>query len=112
MAALSAIAAHVADIPGRKNLLWLTANLPFSGQEIARILSRANIAAYPLDARGLLSRESLTSSEADVMDADDYALRKALGTMPAAGESSRAYWHRYDAGNGRRDRRPRFRQHQ
>jgi VWFA-related protein len=54
MAALTAIAAHVANIPGRKNLLWLTANLPFSGAAIARILARANIAAYPVDARGLL----------------------------------------------------------
>jgi VWFA-related protein len=54
MAALTAIADHVANIPGRKNLLWLTANLPFSGAAIARILARANIAAYPVDARGLL----------------------------------------------------------
>jgi VWFA-related protein len=54
MAALTAISAHVANIPGRKNLLWLTANLPFSGAAIARILARANIAAYPVDARGLL----------------------------------------------------------
>jgi VWFA-related protein len=81
MAALIAIAEHVADIGGRKNLLWLTANLPFSGQAIARILGRANIAAYPVDARGLLSRESLTSWN-DVMDADAYA-RGELGTPPA-----------------------------
>jgi VWFA-related protein len=81
MAALIAIAAHVADIPGRKNLLWLTANLPFSGQAIARILGRANIAAYPVDARGLLPRTPSTSA-ADIMDADDYALGK-LGVPPA-----------------------------
>ena len=54
MTALMEIAAHVANIPGRKNLVWLTANLPFSGIEIARALSRANIAIYPVDARGLL----------------------------------------------------------
>lgn len=81
MAALVAIAAHVTDIPGRKNLLWLTANLPFSGKAIARILGRANIAAYPVDARGLLPRTPSTSA-ADVMDADDYALGK-LGVPPA-----------------------------
>jgi VWFA-related protein len=72
MAALTAIAAHVADIPGRKNLLWITSNLPFSGQAIASILSRANIVAYPLDARGLLPRapqENLTG----VADEDAYA---------------------------------------
>jgi len=84
MSALTAIAAHVADIPGRKNLLWLTANLPFSGHGIARILQSANIAAYPIDARGLLPRapqENITG----VIDADDYALGK-LGppsAMPA-----------------------------
>ena len=31
MSALQSIASHVANIPGRKNLVWLTANLPFSG---------------------------------------------------------------------------------
>jgi VWFA-related protein len=81
MAALTAIADHLADIPGRKNLLWLTANLPFSGQAIARILGRANIAAYPLDARGLLPRGPMSSWN-DVMDADAYA-RGEIGRPPA-----------------------------
>jgi hypothetical protein len=81
MAALAAIASHVADIPGRKNLLWLTSNLPFSGEAIARILSRANIVAYPLDARGLLPRSP--QGEIDgVMDEDAYATGK-LGAPPA-----------------------------
>ncbi|MBV8205731.1 MAG: hypothetical protein JO041_02985, partial [Acidobacteria bacterium] len=40
MASLSAIVAHMADIPGRKNLLWLTGNVPFAPQAIARILGR------------------------------------------------------------------------
>jgi VWFA-related protein len=81
MAALSAIAAHVADISGRKNLLWLTANLPFSGRVIARILSRANIAAYPVDARGLLPRAPQGNLEG-VLDADAFALG-SLGGPPA-----------------------------
>jgi len=55
MAALQSIAAHLANIPGRKNLVWLTANLPFSGAAMARVLSPANIAVYPVDARGLLA---------------------------------------------------------
>lgn len=81
MAALIAIARHVADIPGRKNLVWLTANLPFSGEAIARILSRGNIVAYPIDARGLLAR---TPQEdlAGVEDEDAYATGK-LGAPPA-----------------------------
>lgn len=57
MAALHSIASHVANIPGRKNLVWLTANLPFSSQELARILGPAQIAAYPVDGRGLLPRK-------------------------------------------------------
>jgi VWFA-related protein len=57
MSALQSIAAHVANIPGRKNLIWLTANLPFSGAAMARILGPAQIAAYPVDGRGLLARK-------------------------------------------------------
>jgi VWFA-related protein len=52
--ALDSIARHMTTIPGRKNLLWLTANLPYSGEAIAGILAPAKIAAYPIDARGLL----------------------------------------------------------
>ncbi len=81
MAALVAIAAHAADIPGRKNLLWLTGNLPFSGHAIAEVLSRGNIAAYPVDARGLLARKPLLDIS-EVTEEDDYAEGK-LGT-PAA----------------------------
>jgi VWFA-related protein len=81
MAALSAIAAHIADVPGRKNLLWLTANLPFSGRVIARILSRANIAAYPVDARGLLPRAPQENLDG-VVDEDAFALG-TLGAPPA-----------------------------
>jgi len=58
MGALFAIASHVADIPGRKNLVWLTANLPFSGVEAGRALSRANLAIYPIDAHGLIPAAS------------------------------------------------------
>jgi VWFA-related protein len=81
MSALGAIASHVADIPGRKNLLWLTANLPLSGEAIARVLSRANMVAYPIDARGLLPRMAQGNLEG-VMDADAYA-RGELGAPPA-----------------------------
>ena len=69
MAALMSIAAHVANIPGRKNLVWLTANLPFSGSAMARVLSPARIAAYPIDARGLLAREPFQSKQ-DGIDFD------------------------------------------
>jgi VWFA-related protein len=63
MAALVSVAAHVANIPGRKNLVWLTANLPFSGPAMARVLGPARIAAYPIDARGQLAREPFQSKQ-------------------------------------------------
>ncbi|HTS11267.1 MAG TPA: VWA domain-containing protein [Candidatus Limnocylindrales bacterium] len=67
MAALESIAAHVANVPGRKNLVWLTANLPFSVTVMERILVPAGIAAYPIDVRGLLPRQPFQSG-GDVMD--------------------------------------------
>jgi VWFA-related protein len=66
MAALQSIASHVANIPGRKNLVWLTSNLPFSGADLSRILVPAQIAAYPVDARGLLPR-AVPDSASDVV---------------------------------------------
>jgi len=72
MTALKAIADHVANIPGRKNLVWLTANLPFSATELARILGPAGIAAYPVDGRGLQAR-SMVKSMRDGIDADAIA---------------------------------------
>ncbi|HUJ31005.1 MAG TPA: VWA domain-containing protein [Candidatus Acidoferrum sp.] len=79
MAALASIAAHVANIPGRKNLVWLTANLPFSGAAMARVLGPANIAVYPIDARGLLARSVATELIPGTADADD--LSGASGHM-------------------------------
>jgi VWFA-related protein len=72
MAALEAIAAHVANLPGRKNLVWLTANLPFSGAAMAQVLSPANIAVYPVDARALLNRSPMVLADIPgTADADD-----------------------------------------
>ena len=85
MAALQAIAAHVANIPGRKNLVWLTANLPFSGAAMAHVLTPANIAVYPVDARGLLAQSPMVM--ADMMgtaDADDVSGASGhMDNMPA-----------------------------
>ena len=89
IAALQEIAAHVANIPGRKNLVWLTANLPFSGAEIARVLTPANIAVYPVDARGLLGESPTVSAGAwGTADYDDVSGASGhMDNMPA--QSSR-----------------------
>ena len=88
MAALQAIAAHVANIPGRKNLVWLTANLPFSGAAMAHVLSPADIAVYPVDARGLLARSPMVMADIPgTADADDVSGASGhLDNMP--GQSS------------------------
>jgi len=97
-AALQAIAAHVANIPGRKNLVWLTANLPgrknlvwltanlpFSGAAMAHVLSPANIAVYPVDARGLLARSPMVLADIPgTADADDVSGASGhMDNMPA-----------------------------
>lgn len=72
MAALRQIAGHVANIPGRKNLVWLTANLPFPAVDMAHVLSPANIAVYPVDARGLLPQSAMVLADiSGTADADD-----------------------------------------
>ncbi|HEV2489940.1 MAG TPA: VWA domain-containing protein [Candidatus Acidoferrales bacterium] len=84
MAALQDIAAHVANIPGRKNLVWLTANLPFSGAAMAHVLSPANIAVYPVDARGLLAHSVTTELIPGTADYDDVSGASGhMDNMPA-----------------------------
>jgi VWFA-related protein len=63
MRVLKALAEHVKGVPGRKNLLWLSAffppmpNPPLFGGEIraaVTALNNANVSVYPIDARGLM----------------------------------------------------------
>jgi len=65
--ALEAIARHLAPVPGRKSLIWVTGSFPLLIQtahetkdfsqdmrEAARALNDANVALYTVDARGLV----------------------------------------------------------
>ena len=74
--ALEAIAGHLARFPGRKNLIWVSSSFPIAigmdavpsrynlsperrtfyaeAEKAARALSNANVAVYPVDARGLI----------------------------------------------------------
>jgi VWFA-related protein len=76
---LTAIARHLEGVPGRKNLIWVSGSFPVSiaggsipvnvraakgGQggwpetdRLMRALARANVAVYPVDARGLIASD-------------------------------------------------------
>ena len=82
--AIEAIANHVASIPGRKSLVWVSGSFPisigydedtmfqpgrehrdFSGEidRAARALNQANMAIYPVDARGLMAPGNYSASD-------------------------------------------------
>lgn len=80
--ALEAIANHVASLPGRKNLVWVTGGFPFAinldtfhpflerrtfaeeTKRATRLLNEANVAVYPVDARGLIGFQPFSGPEA------------------------------------------------
>ncbi len=45
------LAEHLAGIPGRKNLIWLTTNFRITGPNLQRLIN-ANVAIYPVDTIG------------------------------------------------------------
>ena len=107
--ALEAIANHVATIPGRKNLVWVSGSFPSAilvealglaerdnetteryAAEAAQALNRVNMAIYPVDASGLATSagmdpsrkgDSLTDPNAIQYCAD--CISKAPGNSPA-----------------------------
>ncbi len=96
---LVAIADHLGSLPGRKNLIWLSGSFPISlGMETldlssnneqmrfqdqveraARALTEANLAVYPVDARGLIAISSKT------MTAAQPSARPRRGAPPSRG---------------------------
>jgi VWFA-related protein len=81
--AIQAIANHLARIPGRKNLVWVSGAFPltlgldgpsFAGpsresrtfveemQRAARALNEANVAVYPVDVRGLIAPQAMSAA--------------------------------------------------
>jgi VWFA-related protein len=57
--ALTAIGRHVAPLPGRISLVWLTSAPPLSGAQAEAALGGNNVAVYTVDARGLMGREGV-----------------------------------------------------
>jgi VWFA-related protein len=90
--ALEAIAHHLASIPGRKNLIWVSSAFPLSFDDgfgkrsvyreinhAARAITDADVSIYPVDARGLMgafasppgAKQQVFSSMAMTMPAVD-----------------------------------------
>jgi VWFA-related protein len=57
---ITAIANHLASVPGRKNLVWLSSDYPVSVDSLARALNQADMAIYPVDPCGLADPTTLT----------------------------------------------------
>jgi VWFA-related protein len=76
--ALEGIANHLAGIPGRKNLVWVSAAFPFvipqansaplimdtSINRVTRAINSADVAVYPVDIRGLMPALNPTTATA------------------------------------------------
>ncbi|HXI74569.1 MAG TPA: VWA domain-containing protein [Pyrinomonadaceae bacterium] len=101
--ALEAIANHVARIPGRKNLIWVSGSFPISIgydsetlmqvnrehrsfepelEHAARALDQADMAVYPVDARGLMVSPLFNASNSTGMSARTPPRPGDLGPNP------------------------------
>ena len=110
-AALEAVANHLAAIRGRKNLIWVSSGFPLvihdplmgpqaqtrQVSRATRAINNANVAVYPVDARGLIGAFITTP------DAKTPVFATLGNTRPE---------HRHHADDRRGHRRPRVLQHQ
>jgi VWFA-related protein len=123
--ALEAIAHHLADVPGRKNLVWISESFPlavgmqppsrkdselhardfqFQLERTARVLNQANVAVYPVHARGLAPPVNFDaaaparggSAEDPERAGEDYRLGFASMDLLAERTGGRAYHNSND----------------
>jgi VWFA-related protein len=118
--AVEAIAEHLAAAPGRKNLIWVSGSFPawarfdagegstlpnewrsFSEElkRTARALNQANVAVYPVDARGLMTNPGF-SAEAHVAPPISGWAPQNIDTMNelASSTGGRAFYNTNDIG--------------
>jgi VWFA-related protein len=100
--AFKAVASHLSQYPGRKDLLWVTAAFPTEigffdegnpadpndpviftreFQSIQRALNNADIALYPVDARGLVAFDGDASTDESIRGKLAASFYATLGTM-------------------------------
>ena len=110
------IANHVAAIPGRKNLVWVSASFPlwFSmgtvnvrdgriealTKEAGRALTRANMAIYPVDAKGVQVDPSFSAAATQEPTGDnlmsEILSRQATERMLADSTGGQAFYDNND----------------
>ena len=118
--ALVAIANHLERLPGRKNLIWVAGSFPiWLGEDsvpvprkgarpqgnvhpelerLARALGRANVAVYPVDARGLMAPQQYRADRAEAGPDTSLADQGMLTMMRmlAGRTGGRAFYHNND----------------
>lgn len=127
LVALQRIAASVAEVPGRKSLVWLTGDVPFQMETSKRMpndvsmlpfehamqaLNQANVAVYPVDVRGLevlgldgsehlpvdgRSGPALQAAMTAISNAHSATLSSMIGVAEMTG--GRAFFNRNDLNN-------------
>jgi VWFA-related protein len=114
VAALQAVAQSVAGYPGRKSLIWMSSSFPFTlgfddstishfafykryADDIRKttaLLTDANIAVYPIDARGLISNggvADVTTSSASTSSASITSASTSSSAAPNTDISSETF---------------------
>jgi VWFA-related protein len=119
---LVAIANHLEEIPGRKNLVWVSGSFPvWIGRDrvrlperpdpkeqdlwpeierAARALNRANLAVYPVDARGLMAPLDYEPERASISREMQLANRSGFAAMETLAERTggEAFYNDNDLG--------------
>jgi VWFA-related protein len=112
--ALEAIAARLAGVPGRKNLIWISSGFPLRFDDgisvqtmspqvrrAARALSDSDVAVYPVDARGLIGAFATPGSAQYQQFTSLDGVMKMLDAPQtiAAQTGGRAFFNTNDLGN-------------
>jgi VWFA-related protein len=120
--ALGAIANHLEKVPGRKSLVWVSGSFPVwlgrdrialprrssSGEQdlwpeidrLARALSRASLAVYPVDARGLMAPAEYAPERASISRDMPLVSRSGFAAMDTLAERTggKAFYNDNDLG--------------
>lgn len=121
--AMETIANHLAGIPGRKNLIWFSGGFPFTlgfddpevfsdpvrehrafneeTERVSKAMNNANVAIYPVDARGLMTLQQFKAENARAPVAPGRALNpsaKNQDTMEILADATggRAFYNTND----------------